>query len=922
MMRFSVLLCAVSFCLLALCSTDAEAQMAVDNKASCGFQHSSNSQTCSYTVNSNTNGLLTACFSFAATSPGGNGTVTGITYNGVALTKAIDESDSTFGTIYSSLWYLKAPSTGTHNLVVSYSGTPSIDSGGGIVSFTGVDQTTPISNAASSSGQGDPVSITVSSRPGNTILDCAYAATNPGVLLTSGQTLQWRDTDSSIGSVSDGQQTAAGGNSPLNMSWTGTSSGNIWNALGINIHRVPPAPGTYTAASCNRDDVDSVINGPIHAVVNGDVINIPAGTCEWYNTITIPTEIGISIIGAGTTDAHNPSGDGTHTTTIIDCATTSSPCSGTGGYLFTFTPTYGASLSRLSSMTITRDAGLSLHTLGAVVGVEGTCTSSGCPNIRLDHLVFPASPSWGGMTSPSSTLFVTDNVFGVLDHNSAYLDDPVTYYEFLNFNHSAWQGVGQYGDNSWAQPNTFGTNQSLYVETNYFELKQGTLFPITEAEGGVSGQTTEGGGRVVCRFNTFIGLISACVNHGTESNGRPRGGRQMEFYKNSMNCPSSTYPACWNNQVNFGPGPRSGSLIDVANSYTTNGHGPDNFVRLTQYRALQVTSNYDSTPPPFGSPWIACDGKGPYDSNADTTVYASGTITSLSQTSGLAWTVTDNTKSWTTNQWVNAASYPYSIHDVNTGDGSMIQSNGTTTLSGVPWSGNNNFTVGDAYEIRRAVSCIDQSGYIGGSLLSGDTPSPTNASGGWVNQTLDPIYQAADTSDGAGLPPGGAVGSGMALRFLANHDYYAQVSLSAQTSPTSPFNGTVGTGYGTLANMPSTCTVEVGYWATDVGGDWDKSNASVNDGSLYRCSATNTWTLAYTPFPYPHFLTTITEEVPGAPSPSTQLIVLASIAMMLMWGSHILGTPLVKHASRNNQCPNIHSNVPSNVLDIGGHSQR
>jgi hypothetical protein len=41
-------------------------------------------------------------------------------------------------------------------------------------------------------------------------------------------------------------------------------------------------------------------------------------------------------------------------------------------------------------------------------------------------------------------MVVTDNVFGVLDHNS--LTDAGPYvYEFVNFNNSAWQGVGQYG---------------------------------------------------------------------------------------------------------------------------------------------------------------------------------------------------------------------------------------------------------------------------------------------------------------------------------------------------------------------------------------------------------------------------------------------------------------------------------------------
>jgi hypothetical protein len=82
-----------------------------------------------------------------------------------------------------------------------------------------------------------------------------------------------------------------------------------------------------------------------------------------------------------------------------------------------------------------------------------------------------------------------------------------------------------------------------------------------------------------------------------------------------------------------------------------------------------------------------------------------------------------------------------------------------------------------------------------------------------------------------------------------NRDFYNAVAAGAQTSPTSPFNGSTGMGFGTLANRPSTCTTGslepgggVGYFATDQG----------PDGTLYRCSATNTWTVQYVPFTYPH----------------------------------------------------------------------
>lgn len=62
----------------------------------------------------------------------------------------------------------------------------------------------------------------------------------------------------------------------------------------------------------------------------------------------------------------------------------------------------------------------------------------------------------------------------------------------------------------------------------------------------------------------------------------------------------------------------------------------------------------------------------------------------------------------------------------------------------------------------------------------------------------------------------------------------------------------------------------VGYWATDQG-SWNQSASNPqgvqqngSDGVLYRCSATNTWTVAYTPYTYPHPLQ---GSVAGSPTP-------------------------------------------------------
>lgn len=124
-------------------------------------------------------------------------------------------------------------------------------------------------------------------------------------------------------------------------------------------------------------------------------------------------------------------------------------------------------------------------------------------------------------------------------------------------------------------------------------------------------------------------------------------------------------------------------------------------------------------------------------------------------------------------------------------------------------------------------------------------------SGSWARQALEPVYEWMDVRQadiGGDCNP---------LNCLPNRDYYQETrNQAAQSSPTSPFNGTTGNGHGTLANRPTTCTAGpggsfgggppsiggspgVGYWATDT-------------NTFYVCTATNTWTTYYTPLVHPH----------------------------------------------------------------------
>jgi hypothetical protein len=140
--------------------------------------------------------------------------------------------------------------------------------------------------------------------------------------------------------------------------------------------------------------------------------------------------------------------------------------------------------------------------------------------------------------------------------------------------------------------------------------------------------------------------------------------------------------------------------------------------------------------------------------------------------------------------------------------------------------------------------------------------------------TLRPVYVWSNTYQSGGrwtLNIESAGGTSLLSSHLVhNRDYYQAPSASPQTSPTSPFNGTSGMGFGTLANRPTSCTPTpqsldaghggVGYFATDDG----------PQGTLYSCSAPNTWTIHYRPYQYPHPLRS-GDSSTTPPAPPTNL---------------------------------------------------
>jgi hypothetical protein len=148
--------------------------------------------------------------------------------------------------------------------------------------------------------------------------------------------------------------------------------------------------------------------------------------------------------------------------------------------------------------------------------------------------------------------------------------------------------------------------------------------------------------------------------------------------------------------------------------------------------------------------------------------------------------------------------------------------------------------------------CRDQVG-VGRDL------SQWNGSAAW-NQELKPGYIFGNTRGGNPSSMYIEQDQRNETHIKWNRDLYQSFGASCSGSTCAS-----GVGSGPIASRPASCTAGTAYWATDEG-EWNSLNAGA-DGQLYKCSATNSWTLYYVPFSYPHpWQTGVSLPVPNPPS--------------------------------------------------------
>ena len=175
---------------------------------------------------SGTNRLMLVGVSF---NNNGLETVTGVTYNSVALTfvgtiRNVDDARV-------EIWRLIAPDTGTHDVVVTFSADLLQEGFAGVVTFTGVHQTTPLGTFASAAADGITATVNVSSATGELVFDVLAAEYSTSATVGAGQTQRWNI----ILTGSIGAGSTEPGAATVTMSWTLTAAGDHWAIGGVPI---------------------------------------------------------------------------------------------------------------------------------------------------------------------------------------------------------------------------------------------------------------------------------------------------------------------------------------------------------------------------------------------------------------------------------------------------------------------------------------------------------------------------------------------------------------------------------------------------------------------------------------------------------------------------------------------------------------
>lgn len=198
---------------------------------------SASSKTYAHTVGSLTNGVLYVGVDFYT-----NGTTvtigaSGVTYNGTTMTRVAQSARSPDDD-RAEIWRLLAPASGTHNVVITFSG-GATDGETGAVSLQFVDQTTPeragsVTTAVSATSASTTATISVpNAQAGDASIDAVtwdLAGTAGTMVSHSPRTQRWNSA--TVGNEGGAGSSMLGPANPQTLDWT-FGAGRAWAMAGL-----------------------------------------------------------------------------------------------------------------------------------------------------------------------------------------------------------------------------------------------------------------------------------------------------------------------------------------------------------------------------------------------------------------------------------------------------------------------------------------------------------------------------------------------------------------------------------------------------------------------------------------------------------------------------------------------------------------
>ncbi|NIS81878.1 MAG: hypothetical protein GTO14_17080, partial [Anaerolineales bacterium] len=157
-------------------------------------------------------------------------TVTGITFNGIPLTLVGTEAKSDDARV--EIWSLVNPDLGNHDVEITFSEAIYRQAIAGVVTFSGVDQTSPLGTFASAKADGTLASVDVPSATDELVFGIVAAETPSGLTVGSGQTEHWNVVAG--GGKTEGAGSTEAGAATVTTSWA-LGSSDHWAVAGVSI---------------------------------------------------------------------------------------------------------------------------------------------------------------------------------------------------------------------------------------------------------------------------------------------------------------------------------------------------------------------------------------------------------------------------------------------------------------------------------------------------------------------------------------------------------------------------------------------------------------------------------------------------------------------------------------------------------------